>query len=243
MPFVLTIAGWRRGVVAAVVAATLPAVLVGCSSKGTDQPSPGASLPAADGLLKASAAAMKQVKSARFTLAGKGSIAGVEVDSAEGTVTSDGRAQGTVKILQEGSVVSLELIVINSDIYLKGPTGQFKNLGPNAAGAVFDPSKILNPTEGLARLEGFATDARTVGEENVDGVDAYKITASLDGSQVSQLIPLTAVNSVPGTLWISKTTKQLVQISVVAPQAAGKSAQLTLDLTDFGLQTNITPPA
>ena len=93
IPFVLTIVGWRRGVVTAVVAAALPALFVGCSSStGDGQPTATVSLPAADGLLKASAAAMKQVEGAKFELAGKGSIAGVEVDSAEGTVTSDGKA-------------------------------------------------------------------------------------------------------------------------------------------------------
>jgi lipoprotein LprG len=240
---VRTIVGWRRGVVAAVVATILPAAFVGCSSSKGGGPTPSVSLPAADGLLKASAEAMRKVDSAHFDLAGKGSIAGVEVDSAEGTVTSDGRAQGTVKILQGGSIVELELVVIGKNIYIKGPTGKFAKLPSGAAGQVFDPSQILDPDTGLARLMEFATEGKTVGREDVDGVAAYKVEAQLDGTLVSHLIPLPAVNKVPGTLWISADDHRLVQISVTAPQAGGKTAQLTLHLSDFGVQTDITPPA
>jgi len=249
IPVVLTIAGWRRGVVAAMVAVTLPAVFVACSSSGgDDNPTTAASLPAADDLLTASAAAMKDVDSARFALAGEGSIQGVEVKSADGTVTSDGRAQGTVNIVQSGSNVSLELVVIGQpsgepDIYIKGPTGVFVRLPAGSAGTVFDPSQILNPDKGLAQLMEFATDAKTVGEETVSGVDTYKVEAQLDGTLVSHLMPIQAVNKVPGTLWIDKDTNRLVRISVTTPQPGGETAELTLDLTDFGVEANITPPA
>jgi lipoprotein LprG len=227
----------------------LPAVFVGCSSSnGDDHETTPANLPAADGLLTASAAAMKDVESARFELSGKGSIAGVEVDSAEGTVTSDGRAQGIVKIVQDGSNVSLDLVVIGHpgaepDIYIKGPTGQYGKLPAGAAGSVFDPSQILSPDKGLAKLMEFATDAETVGEETVDGVDAYKVKAQLDGTLVSHLIPVAAVNKIPGTLWIDKDSNRLVRISVDTPQQDGSTAELTLDLSDFGVETDITPPA
>ena len=226
------------------VAATLPVVFVGCSSsKGDDHETTPANLPAADGLLQASAAAMKEVDSARFGLSGKGSIAGVEVNSAEGTVTSDGRAQGVVKIVQDGSNVELELVVIGPDIYIKGPTGQFAKLPAGAAGTVFDPSQILDPDTGLSRLMEFATEATTVGEDSVNGVDAYEVEAQLDGTLVSHLMPLQAVNKVPGTLWIDKDSNRLVRISVTTPQEGGQTSELTLDLTDFGVQTDITPPA
>jgi lipoprotein LprG len=241
--FVLTIAGWRRGVLAAIVAAALPVGLVGCSSGGKGGATTPANLPAAAGLLKASSQAMQDVKSAKFQLSGKGSIAGVEVDSASGTVTSDGKAQGTVKILQNGSLAELDLIVIGSDIYLKGPTGTYQKIPAALAGGVFDPSLILSPDRGLAKLEQFATNAKTVGEETVNGVDAYKVTADLDGTLVSHLMPMAAQNTVPGTLWIAKDGDQLVQITVTTQQAGGKTADLTLGLSDFGVQTNITPPA
>jgi hypothetical protein len=89
----------------------------------------------------------------------------------------------------------------------------------------------------------FATEAKTVGEENVDGTDAYKVEAQLDGTLVSHLMPLQAVNKVPGTMWIDKDNHRLVRISVTTPQPGGEQSELTLDLTDFGVQAEITPPA
>src|SRR4051812_5050553 len=150
------------------MAAALPAGFAGCSSSGDNSATTPANLPAAAGLLKDSAAAMQNVKSAKFDLSGKGSIQGVEVDSAQGTVTSNGKAQGAVKILQQGSLVELDLVVIGSDIYLKGPTGTYQKLPSALTGGVFDPSLILNPDRGLAKLEQFATNAQTVGEETVN---------------------------------------------------------------------------
>ena len=240
---VLTIVGWRRGVLAAITAATLAAAFAGCSSGGGDDATTPANLPAAKALLKDSAQAMAKVHSAKFHLSGKGSIQGVEVDSAHGTVTSDGRAQGTVQILQDGSNVELELVVIGGDIYIKGPTGKFAKLPAGAAGSVFDPTLILSADRGLAKLEQFASSPQTVGEEIVDGVDAYKVRADLDGTLVSHLMPMAAVNTVPGTLWIAKDGGELVRISVTAKQPDGSDAALTLDLSDFGVAADITPPA
>jgi lipoprotein LprG len=243
IPSVGTIVRWRRGVVALAVAVSVATGLAACSSSdGGDHRSSPANLPPAAKLLKDSAAAMQEVKSARFDLSGNGKIAGVEVRSAEGIVTSDGRAKGSVKIVQQGSLAELELVVIGGDIYIKGPTGNFAKIPAALAGSVFDPSQILNPDRGLGLLMKFATDGKTVGEEQIDGVDTYKVQAQLDGSLVSHLIPLPAVNKVPGTMWISKETDQLVQIFVTAPQAGGKTTQLTLHLSDFGVEANITPP-
>lgn len=223
-------------------AASLATVLAACSSGGSPHPAVTASFPPAAGLLKDSAAAMKKVASSRFDLAGSGRIAGVEVRSAQGVVTGDGGAQGSVKIVQNGALAELQLVVVGGDIYIKGPTGTFAKLPAAAAGATFDPSQILNPDRGLSVLLQFATDGKTVGEEDVGGVDTYRIQADLDGSLVSHLMPLPAANKVPGTLWVSKGTSELVQVAVTAPQPGGQSAHLTLHLTDFGVETHITPP-
>jgi len=224
------------------LAAVAVAGLAACSSSGPAEPS--ASLPGATGLLHRSAARMKSVTSAKFELTGKGRIAGVEVDRAEGIVTSDGRATGSVQIEQAGSLVRLDIVVVGGDIYIKGPTGRFQKLPPGAAGAVFDPSQILNHDQGLATLMQFAREARTVAADQVSGVDTYRVTAQLDGSLVSHLMPLPAQNQVPGVLWIGADSPELEQIMVTVPQSGGgQEGQLTLRLFDFGVRADITPPA
>ena len=80
-------------------------------------------------------------------------------------------------------------------------------------------------------------------DEAADDIDAYEVTAQLDGTLVSHLMPIAAVNKVPGTLWIDKDSNRLVRITVETPQEDGTTAELTLDLTDFGVETEITPPA
>ncbi len=228
---------------AAAVALAVGAALASCSSSGTSG-TPEASLPDATQLLKDSAAAMRKVQSARFELNGNGSIAGVEVRSAVGVVTSSGDAQGSVQVFQNGQLVHLDLVVKAGVIYIKGPTGGFEKLPPGAAGSAFDPSQVLDPDKGIAALMEFAKNAKTVGEESVQGVDTYRVTADLDGSLVSRLMPLPAVNTVPGTLWIGKDSPELEQIAVTVPKSgAAEQTQLTLRLFDFGVEVDITPPA
>ena len=229
-----------RAAAASLLAAFLLAGLAACSS-GPAQPT--GPLPSGAGLLHRSAAKMRTVTSARFELTGKGAIAGVEVDSAQGIVTSDGRAQGTVKLLQAGSHVELAIVVVGGDIYIKGPTGTYQKLPKGAAGAVFDPSQILDPDRGLSALLQSARDPRTVAEEAVRGVDTYKVTADLDGSRVSHLMPLPAKREVPGTMWVGKASPELDQIMVsVSASGSQQESELTLLLYDFGVQANITPP-
>jgi lipoprotein LprG len=233
----------RRTKAAAVslLAALLLAGLAACSSSGPAQPT--ASLPSGAGLLHRSAAKMRTVTSARFELTGRGAIAGVEVDSAQGVVTSDGRAQGTVKLLQSGSHVELAIVVVGGDIYIKGPTGSYQKLPKGAAGAVFDPSQILDPDRGLAALLQLARDPRTVAAEAVQGVETYKVTAGLDGRLVSHLMPLPATDEVPGTMWVGKASPELDQIMVTVPASGSRQeTELTLRLYDFGVQATITPP-
>ena len=230
---------WRR-VLAVTAFSAIASGAAACSSSG---PTPAGSLPDAASLLQRCSARMRGIHSARFQLSGKGSIAGVEVDTAQGLVTSDGKASGTVEIVQAGSHVQLQLVVIRRAIYIKGPTGGFQKLPSGAAGAVFDPSRILDPRSGLSRLVATATAAKTVGVDQVSGVSAYRVTARLDGGLLASLMPIPARRTVPGTMWIGTGSPDLDQITVTVPGGGGsKSAELTLRLTDFGVATNITPP-
>src|SRR4051812_19887239 len=87
-----------------------------------------ANLPAGDALLKDSAAAMHDVKTAQFKITSDGPIAGLSLRKAEGTLTREGNAKGTAEIEQSGQPVEVEFVIVGDKIYLKGPTGGYQAL-------------------------------------------------------------------------------------------------------------------
>ena len=108
----------------------VPVLLAGaaaCSDKAKPQPG-GGTLPDGAALLKESSAAMRDIKTAQFLITADGSVAGLNLKRAEGTLTREGSAQGTAQITESGLDVELAFIVVGDKIYIKGPTGGYQTL-------------------------------------------------------------------------------------------------------------------
>lgn len=223
--------------------ALLPALLAGltaCSHKAKP-PATGA-LPAGDALLKDSAAAMRDIKTAKFLITADGTIAGLSLKRAEGTLTRDGKAQGTAQINQGGLDVELAFIVVGDKIYLKGPTGGYQSLPLALAAAVYDPSAILDPDRGIAKVLSTATEAKTEAQESVDGKPAYRVALKANGSDLSTIVP-GATGTVPGKVWISTTDKRLLKATFTLPGSGEvKGATVTVTFTDYDAPVTISAP-
>src|SRR5258706_15329218 len=104
----------------------LPVMLAGLTACSDKKPNPGSSatgaLPAGETLLKDSAAAMRDVKTAKFLITADGTIAGLSLKRAQGTLTREGSAQGAAQVTQAGLDVELTFIIVGDKLYLKGPT-------------------------------------------------------------------------------------------------------------------------
>ncbi len=155
--------------------------LAACKSGKTDTAS--ANLPAGDALLKESSAAMHDIKTAKFLITADGAIAGLNLHKAEGTLTREGNAKGTAQIDQSGATVELSFVIVGDKIYLKGPTGGYQALPLALAASVYDPSAILNPDRGIAKVLSTATDAKTEAIEEVDGKQAYRVAATMNAAR------------------------------------------------------------
>src|SRR5919198_5677765 len=163
--------------------AALALVVVSCSSSN-ERP-----LPAGPSLLHRAAASMREVRTGRFELEVKGELGGLEVRHAEGVMSRDGRASGTVDLEEAGQLVEFDVIFVRGTVYLKGPTGPFQSVPSELAGTVYDPTDLLNPSKGLARLLATARRARTIGRDEVDGTEAFRLRATLEGGVLGPLVP------------------------------------------------------
>src|SRR5919197_5649790 len=163
--------------------AALALVVVSCSSSN-ERP-----LPAGPSLLHRAAASMREVRTGRFELEVKGELGGLEVRHAEGVMSRDGRASGTVDLEEAGQLVEFDVVFVRGTVYLRGPTGPFQSVPSELAGTIYDPTDLLDPTKGLARLLATARTPRTLGQGDVNGTDAFRVTATLAGSVLGPLLP------------------------------------------------------
>jgi lipoprotein LprG len=229
--------------VAALVAVSL--ALTGCTGKSDKKdgaPSADPNLPAAEGLLKDSSAAMGGIKTAKFLITADGTIAGVAIKRAEGVLTKEGNAQGTAQVEQMGTTADLAFTIVGQTMWLKGPTGDYQQLPLALAASVYDPSAILDPERGIAKVIATATEGKTEAAETVDGQATYRVSAKFPAEHLSKVVP-GVTGSVPGRLWIAKDSKRLLKAAFDLPAVGdAKGGTVTVTFTEFDAAVTITAP-
>jgi lipoprotein LprG len=201
-----------------------------------------ANLPAGDTLVKESSTAMRDIKSAQFLITADGSVAGLNLHRAEGTLTREGSAKGTAQIDQAGVNVELTFVIVGDKIYIKGPTGGYQTLPLALAASVYDPSVILNPDKGIAKVLSTATEAKTEASETVDGKATWRVAAKATATDLATIVPgVTGV--VPGQLWIAKDDKRLVKATFKLPDSGDtKGGTVNVTFTQFDAPVTISAP-
>ncbi len=219
----------------------LALIVAGCSSSTNPPTTTTAATttpPEAAVLVARSAAAMTAVTSAHFTITVKGTLPDLTVQSADGDLTTAGDAQGTAKINQLGQLVEVQFVVVAKDLYLKGATGGFTKLPAALANSIYDPTAILNPAKGVAKVLTSATGLSAVTDSGAD----YVVSGTVPKATAAGLTPGISTD-VTGTFTIDKATSQLASVEFAATGSDGKPAAVTLALTDFNKPLTVTAPA
>jgi lipoprotein LprG len=213
-------------------------LLAACTSS-----SPAEQLPAASDLLAKSAAAMRTVKTAAIDIQVDQALTSIPVRRATGTLTAAGAAKGTATLAQGSALAEFEFVIVGGDLYLKGPTGAYRKVSLVFAASIYDPSAILNPEKGVARLLSTTADAKTEAKESVNGVDTYRVRANLDQQAVAALVP-GITGKVSGLLWLDASTSRLVKAQLDVPTGNGSAtAPATVTFSDYDAPVTITPPS
>jgi lipoprotein LprG len=209
----------RLRLTSAVALVAILAVLTACSSKK----SPSASnLPDGNALLSASADQMRALKTTKF---------------------KEGSAQGTAQVEQFGAAVELSFVIVGDKIYLKGPTGGYTTLPLALASTIYDPSAILDPERGIAKVLSTAKNGKTEAEESVNGRDAYRVSAAIDGAVLATIVPGTK-GEVPARLWIGKDPKHLLKATfTLAGDGSSAPGSVTIVFSDFDAPVTINAPS
>jgi lipoprotein LprG len=218
----------------ALVAALL--VLTGCtSSTGTARPT--AVTPAAADVLSSAATTMSKVTTAHFTLSVDGQLPSIAVQKAEGDLTAAGDAQGTASIVEFGQLIEAEFVLVGGQLYLKGPTGGFSQVPAALAGSVYDPSAILDPDRGVAKVLSSVAGPAITG---TDG-EAWLVSGTVPAAVAGALVPGLGTD-VDARLTITMSDARLTEAVFTLAGADGKPATVTVELSDLNAPVSVTAP-
>lgn len=203
------------------------ALAAGCTSGGSAST---ANLPAASALLTSAGSTTRAVSSVHFSIVVNGTLAGVPIQNADGDLNAQGQARGTAKIALLGQLTQVDFVLVNRTFYIKGPTGGYQKVAASLAGNLFDPTAILDPNRGIAKVLTQTQGAQTQARESVNGTDCYRITGKVDKGVVAALIP--GINQdVTATLWVTADSKNLPVKASFAVPGSGGSQGATVDVT------------
>lgn len=220
--------------------AVTAALVTGCSS---DSETAKEKLPEAGPLIADAAQAIGAVKSAHFTLRVNGDIAGLTVQSLDGDLTkeggSKGGAKGTGKLSMFGQLTEVEFTLAGETLYIKGPTGSYQKV-PIALGAsIYDPSAVLDPNRGIAKVLTGIQNPKTEAKEDINGTPAYKVSGKVTKDVLATLLP-GAPDDATVSFWLAEAGKHLpVKASAVLPS----NSSVDVTLSDVDKPVTVTPPA
>jgi lipoprotein LprG len=216
------------------LAALFVALVTSCAGTGGQ---PKATLPDGTALLADSAKAMRAVTTTHFTLDVQGNTPGVQLRSADGQLKRDGSAKGVAKVDEGRQLLELQFVIIGQDLYLTPPTGRIQKLPLSFAGAVYDPSVILNPDRGIAAALASGTGATTEAREQVDGVDSYRLRVTFPAQPLGAVVPELAPDK-SSEIWVAAQGSRLVKAQFPTTYGTG-----TVHFSDFDAPVDIAPPA
>lgn len=194
-----------------------------------------ANLPAASGVLESAAQAMASVSSTAFSLQLSGDLSQMFISTLSGRISRDGQAEGSVTIGGTGYPFRL----VGGTFYLQNVDKSWVSSPP-----AFDPTQLLDPTNGVGSLLSDATGAKTVDQVSVEGETADEINARVPATLISQISDLASGQStLPATLWIGTGDSRLLQfrISFRAPNAQGDTIAAAT-LKDFNAPLHVVAP-
>jgi lipoprotein LprG len=214
----------------------LAVTLAGCSKKSDPN------LPSGASLVTDAATKTKNLKSAHIKIETDGDVGSLPLRRAEGDLVRSGDAKGSIQLSQFGVLIQYDFVVVNKDIYLKGVTGGFQKVDAATAASIYDPSAVLDPDRGIAKLLATATNPKTEARETVDGKDTYRVSVNLDPTVVSNLVP-GVTGTVTGKLWLDVKTKDLVKAVLTVPGGtAAKPATVTISESNVDVPVTVSAP-
>jgi hypothetical protein len=209
----------------------------GSETASTLPPDPGA-------IIDAAIDAMRDVDTVGFTMERSGApveIQDLEFVGAEGRYAAPESADALLSMRAGDLTVRLGTIAVGERVWLTNPlTGAWDELDP---GTGFNPAIVFDPRLGWVPL--LAEDLSTpvlMGEDTVDGVHGYHLTAEVAARRIEALTAgLVEPQDVGAELWFDVITGRIIAMEFTTTGPAGET-HWRIGLKDYGEPVSIEPP-
>lgn len=168
----------------------------------------------------------------------------IQLLSAEGTMQRPDRVDVTFTAIVLGrQQISIRMINIGDDSWITDiVTGKWVTSPPEFG---YNPSILYDEEDGLGPVMERMNEPEIAGSEEIDGKDAWHITATADG----EIIKVMTSDTLRGSehtldIWVDKETNDILQISIAEPtdEDLEDPATLTLKLSEHDKDVTIEPP-
>ncbi len=224
---------------AGALALLLALLLASCGGDDT----PPAALPEPTALLEGAAARMERVRSLHFVLDHEHGatviVRNIAMTHAEGDLVAPDQMQATLKGGLGPVNFEVGVVIIGGDAWIQNPLNRRWEDEDITIDQVFDPR------EGVVALVRSAQSPRVTAIERVDGVDAYRVEATVDSGDLT-ILPGNppAGRAVPATAWIGVEDQLVRRVELRGGVATGEPDNLVrrLTLSRFDEDVSIVPP-
>lgn len=194
----------------------------------------------------ASAQAMGEVNSVRFTLQRLGEPVFIDaaeslaLDGLDGRFSAPGSAEAILEITVNGSLgTKIGAVAIDTEVWMSNPvTGEFETLPP---GFDIDPSQFFDPKNGWQPLLERLTNLEFVAEEDRGGT-RYHLKGIAPAEEMQTITAgLVRDQDVALDMWLHPVTA-LVTALEFDTELQGQTSSWVLELTEYGGDFEITDP-
>lgn len=168
----------------------------------------------------------------------------IQLLSAEGVMQRPDRVDVTFTALVLGrQQISIRMINIGDDSWITDiVTGKWVPSPPEFG---YNPSILYDDKHGLGPVMGRMNDPQIAGSEEIDGRDAWHVSATADGDIIKVMTSDTMRGSeLALDIWIDKETNDILQIRITEPtdEDLEDPATLTLKLSEHDKDVTIEQP-
>lgn len=205
--------------------------------------------PKVDDVLAAAATQLEETESMSFKMELEGTTYVDEAETiqligAEGVMQRPDRVDVTfTAVFLGGPQISIRMVTIGEKAWITDlVTGKWVPSPPEFG---YNPAVLYDEKDGLGPVMSRMHDPQLEGDSEIDGRDAWHITASVDGEVTSAMTSGTMRGSEQSLeLWIDKETDELLQIRISEPtdEELDDPATWTLILSNHNEDVKIEQP-
>lgn len=220
-------------------------VVTACNGDNGDNGDDDNDEPDAGEIVDNAARAFDETSSASFELDIDGMIGiddegMIQLGAVTGEITRPASARADASVQFGGSNVTMEMIASDGEMFMRNLlTGDWERAPSDLQ---YDPARIFDDDDGIGPIIEQLENVELVGEDSVDGTDAWHVTGEVDTAAVRALAGDFFEGDVLDVdFWVAREDYILLQVEL-QDTGADDPISWELGLSDHGEDVEITPP-